>query len=429
MPEVNTSSILRILKNAGVKRLMFIITDIFGKPRGVSFSIKESLKVLKEGLCFDGSSLPKYAPVHESDILAKPDLSSLYVDPSVHSAWVFCSVVEPSSAKRRDPRWLLFNATQALRESRFKVKVGIEVEFFLVKMNGGEVKPVDTCGYFDISAPALSVVEEIASKAERAGLGAVKAHHEVAPGQYECVLPAANPVKACDTFLLFKELASTTALSYGLRVTFMPKPFWGVNGSGAHVHLSLYKDGVNVFRFKGEFSREGFSCIAGLLQMSRSIAALAAPTVNSYKRLIPHHEAPTRIAWGYGNRTTLIRVPLYQGAAERVEFRQPDPLMNPYLTVLTVIKSMLNGLVERLESPPPVTVSAYELEGLGETPRHLGEAADEFANTFNQLGIPTDLAELYLKCKREEWKEYLQQCGSWEETWNKVTSWEYSRYL
>lgn len=142
MPEVDTSSILRLLKSAGVKRLTFIIADIFGKPSGASLSIKDSLKVLKEGLCFDGSSLPKYAPVYESDILAEPDFSSFYIDPSTRGAWVFCSVVEPSSAKQRDSRCLLFNATQALRESGFKLKVGVEVEFFLVKMDGGEVKPL-----------------------------------------------------------------------------------------------------------------------------------------------------------------------------------------------------------------------------------------------------------------------------------------------
>ena len=165
-----------------------------------------------------------------------------------------------------------------------------------------------------------------------------------------------------------------------------------------------------------------------MLKRARALAAVAAPTVNSYKRLVPHHEAPTRLAWGYANRSALIRVPRY-GGAPRIEVREPDPLMNPYLTLVALLSSIAEGVEGGLEPPEPASAAAYELEGLEEVPPNLDAALAEFEGAHSSLGIPSELASAYVRLKRAEWRSYIEACGPWEETWNRITEWEYQRYL
>ena len=409
--------------------MKLVIVDLLGRPRGVSLGIDEARRALEEGVTFDGSSVAKYAEVHDSDVTALPDLSSVYVDPLDRSAWVFCRVEDPPRAARVDPRALLEETVGRLRERGFEARVGIEVEFFLVRVEGSRVEPADRGGYFDLSQPELKVAEEIEEAARAAGLGESKVHHEVAPGQYEYNLPPSDPVRAADSFLFFKHLASEVARAKGLRATFMPKPFWGVNGSGAHVHLSLLSGGENIFGEDGSLAAVGLHCTAGILKRARALAALAAPTVNSYKRLVPHHEAPTRLVWGYSNRSALVRVPRYQGAVNRIEVREPDPMMNPYLTLAALLEAAARGLEKGEEPPEPVSRSAYTLASAKETPPHLAAAVAEFKSAYGELGLPSELAETYAKLKEAEWSEYVEACGPWEETWNRITEWEYKRYL
>ena len=412
-----------------MRRLKLVIVDLLGRPRGVSLGIDEARCALEEGVTFDGSSVVKYAEVHDSDVTALPDLSSVYVDPLERSAWVFCCVEDPPRAARVDPRTLLERVVGKLRERGFEAMVGIEVEFFLVRVEGGRVEPADRGGYFDLSQPELGVAEEIEEAAQAAGLGGSKVHHEVAPGQYEYNLPPSDPVRAADSFLFFKHLASEVARARGLRATFMPKPFWGVNGSGAHVHLSLLSGGENAFGKDGSLAAEGLRCIAGILKRARALAALAAPTVNSYKRLVPHHEAPTRLVWGYSNRSALVRVPRYQSVVNRIEVREPDPMMNPYLTLAALLEAAARGLERGEEPPEPVPYSAYTLASAEETPPHLAAAVAELESAYGELGLPSELAETYAKLKKAEWSEYVEACGPWEKTWNRITEWEYKRYL
>lgn len=429
MPKVEALDVWRILKGAGVRRLKFVIVDVYGKPRGVSLGIEEAKRALEEGVSFDGSSVAKYAEVHESDVTAVPDFSSVYVDPFDRSAWVFCRVEDPPRAAGLDPRSLLARTVERLGERGLKARVGIEVEFFLVKVEGGRVEPADWGGYFDLSQPELKVAEEIEEAAEAAGLGGSKVHHEVAPGQYEYNLPAGDPMRTADSFLFFKHLASQVARARGLRATFMPKPFWGVNGSGAHVHLNFLSRGEDVFGKDGSLTAAGLHCLAGILKRARALAALAAPTVNSYKRLVPHHEAPTRLVWGYSNRSALVRIPRYRSAVNRIEVREPDPMMNPYLTLAALLEAAVSGLERGEEPPEPVALSAYSLATADETPPHLAAAVAELEAAYRQLGLPDELADVYAKLKKAEWSEYVEACGPWEETWNRITEWEYKRYL
>jgi glutamine synthetase len=429
VPKVEALDVWRILKGAGVRRLKFVIVDVYGKPRGVSLGIEEAKRALEEGVSFDGSSVAKYAEVHESDVTAVPDFSSVYVDPFDRSAWVFCRVEDPPRAAGLDPRSLLARTVERLGERGLKARVGIEVEFFLVKVEGGRVEPADWGGYFDLSQPELKVAEEIEEAAEAAGLGGSKVHHEVAPGQYEYNLPAGDPMRTADSFLFFKHLASQVARARGLRATFMPKPFWGVNGSGAHVHLNFLSRGEDVFGKDGSLTAAGLHCLAGILKRARALAALAAPTVNSYKRLVPHHEAPTRLVWGYSNRSALVRIPRYRSAVNRIEVREPDPMMNPYLTLAALLEAAVSGLERGEEPPEPVALSAYSLATADETPPHLAAAVAELEAAYRQLGLPDELADVYAKLKKAEWSEYVEACGPWEETWNRITEWEYKRYL
>ena len=429
MPKVEALDVWRILKGAGVRRLKFVIVDVYGKPRGVSLGIEEAKRALEEGVSFDGSSVAKYAEVHESDVTAVPDFSSVYVDPFDRSAWVFCRVEDPPRAAGLDPRSLLARTVERLGERGLKARVGIEVEFFLVKVEEGRVEPADWGGYFDLSQPELKVAEEIEEAAEAAGLGGSKVHHEVAPGQYEYNLPAGDPMRTADSFLFFKHLASQVARARGLRATFMPKPFWGVNGSGAHVHLNFLSGGEDVFGKDGSLTAAGLHCLAGILKRARALAALAAPTVNSYKRLVPHHEAPTRLVWGYSNRSALVRIPRYRSAVNRIEVREPDPMMNPYLTLAALLEAAVSGLERGEEPPEPVALSAYSLATADETPPHLAAAVAELEAAYRQLGLPDELADVYAKLKKAEWSEYVEACGPWEETWNRITEWEYKRYL
>lgn len=429
MPKVEALDVWRMLKGAGVRRLNFVIVDLLGRPRGVSLSIGKARQALEEGLTFDGSSVARYAEVYDSDVTAVPDLSSTYVDPLDRTAWVFCRVVDPPRSAAMDPRLLLERVVERLAERGLSALVGIEVEFFLVRTEGGRVEPADAGGYFDLSQPALRVAEEIEEAAEAAGLGGSKVHHEVAPGQYECNLPPLDPVRAADSFLFFKHLASKVAAARGLRATFMPKPFWGVNGSGAHVHLNIFRGGENLFGSDGRIGAEGLHCLAGILRRSKALAAVAAPTVNSYKRLVPHHEAPTRLVWGYANRSALVRVPRSRGLVNRIEVREPDPMMNPYLALAALLEAALRGLEGGEEPPEPVAGPAYSLEGVEETPPHLAAAVEHFEASHGELGVPSELAAAYARLKREEWREYVEACGPWEETWNKVTEWEYKKYL
>lgn len=421
----------RILKGAGIRAVKIVVVDLSGRPRGVTLDVDYAKEALTDGITLDGSSIPAYAEVSASDVTAKPDLSSVYIEPYGKSALVFSYVAEPREAASRDPRLLLRSVYGQLLDRGYTVRVGIELEFFLVRRREGKILPADSGGYFDVSTAGTSIriVEELERAAYRSGLGHSKIHHEVAPGQYEYNVSLGPPLRVADSMLFVKELAARTACRHGLRATFMPKPFWGLNGSGAHIHVSVYdRDGRNLVGGK-TLSGVGLSLVAALLKHARVLSVFAASTVNSYKRLVPGHEAPTRIAWGYGNRSTLVRVPVYGGRVSTVEYRQPDPLMNPHLCLAAILAAAARGIEEELEPPPPATGKAYDLKEAAETPRNLGEAVELASAAHTGLGLPKEILELYLGLKKAEWEEYLDREGAWERTWNTITEWEYGRYL
>ncbi|MEZ0319265.1 MAG: glutamine synthetase family protein [Pyrobaculum sp.] len=425
----------RVLKGAGVKYVKFVIIDVYGRPRVEVVPIDAAKDVFIDGVVFDGSSIPAYTTVDSSDLVAAVDPDAVYVETwnGGKSALVFTNVQDGGRPHPLDPRNVLLQVIDYVKSRGYSPMLGVEVEFFLVR--GNPLEPADRGHYFsgDVKKETWQVVEEIMEHFHLCGLGSTKSHHEVSPGQYEVNIPAGNPLQVADQVVVFKIMARAIAERHGQTATFMPKPFWGMNGSGMHVHLSFWKDGVNLFASVKELTAELKYAVAGVLKNALQNSVFVAPTVNSYKRLVPHHEAPTRIVWGIGNRSVMVRIPYYGGRTNRFEYRHPDPSSNPYLAFAVVMLSALEGLERREEPPQDVKEVAYELQGVEETPRHLGEAvklASELASeSFVIKKLPQQLVKAYLSLKEQEWKDYLSNEGDWEKTWNKITKWEYDRYL
>ncbi len=421
-------AVWRVLRGAGVKLVKFVVVDIFGRPRAEVLPIEAAREAFLDGVAYDGSSIPAYTTVNKSDLVALPDLNAVYVESwnGGKTAIVFTNTVDGGKPHPMDPRNVLRQAADYAKSRGYAPVVGAEVEFFLVR--GVPPAPADSGVYFDgyLHGDSYSAVEEILGHLEASGIGLSKTHHEVAPGQYEVNIPAGDPVQVADQILVFKIMAKAVAKRRGLTATFMPKPFWGVNGSGMHVHVSFWKDGVNLFASRGEPTQELKWAVAGVLENALRNSAFVAPTVNSYKRLVPHHEAPTRVVWGLGNRSVMVRIPYYGGRINRLEYRHPDPSANPYLAFAVIILSALEGIEKKREPPPPVAEVAYELEEARETPPNLGEA---LKMARDGTPLPGQFLEAYLRLKEREWEEYITAEGSWETTWNKITKWEYEKYL
>jgi len=434
---VDPVDVWRMLRGAGVKFVRFIIVDIFGRPKCEIVDINSAKDILERGLPFDGSSIPAYAVVSRSDTVAYPDLRSVYIETwnGGKIATIFTNVVDDfGNPHPLDPRNVLMQVLYDMRRKGLDMRAGVEVEFFLVRDVGGKPELADRGVYFEgyDTQMLTKTLLEIQTHFELAGLGTSKTHHEVAPSQYEFNIPADDPVKTADKVLVFKMMVKSIAREHGLVATFMPKPFWGINGSGAHTHLSLhdYKTGKNLFESTESITEVCAYAIGGILKYAREISAVVSPTVNSYKRLVPGYEAPTRIVWGYANRSALVRVPFYKRRINRIEYRQPDPAFNPYLAFAVIGLAMVKGVENKIDPGQPTEEVAYELKGVLETPRHLQEAIDLFEKSEIASALPPELVKKYLELKRKEWESYCNHVNKpWEETVSVITDWEYEQYL
>ncbi|OYT25720.1 MAG: glutamine synthetase [Thermoprotei archaeon ex4572_64] len=437
LSNIDPIDVWRVLKGSGVKYVKFIIVDIHGRPRSQIMLIDAAKDVLVSGMPFDGSSIPFYATVNKSDYVALPDLRSVYIESwnGGKIADIFTNVLEGSDTPSpMDPRNVLMQTYQYVKEKGYIVKISVEIEYFLVREINGKPVPADSGVYFEgfNTQMLLDAITDIVSSLETSGIIISKTHHEVAPSQYEVNIGPFDPVKTGDSVIMFKILAKDVAVRHGLVATFMPKPFWGINGSGAHTHLSTYsiKTGENLFSSMKKITETCGYSIAGILNYAREMSLIVAPLVNSYKRLVPHHEAPTRITWGYSNRSTLIRVPAYKGKIDRIEYRHPDPSFNPYLGFSCIIIAMMEGIEKKITPPDPTEDVAYELSGVKETPAHLGEAIEEFKRSIFAQRLPSELIKRFIQLKEKEWLSYLEAVKkSWSETWNVITDWEYEQYL
>ena len=456
MPLIETSEddlkrILEVVRERDIKYVRLIVIDIHGSPRAMmipEYRLEEALTI---GIGFDGSSVPGYTDIEASDLVAHPDPSTflipLWETPGV--ALMFCYVSNPDGTPfEGDPRGLLRRTMDELEKRGMGFNLGPEVEFFYVKREGSGIRPAGSGGYFDL--PPLDRSEEVKMETmiclEAAGFQLDKVHHEGAEGQHEINFRFADALKTADNIVLYKLAVKTIAEKYGVIATFMPKPFWGINGSGCHLHQSLInlETGHNLFHDAENpigLSDMALHYIGGLLKHASALSLVVAPTVNSYKRLVPHYEAPVYICWGLGNRSTLVRVPQYPKGVEsgtRVEYRHPDPSSNPYLAAVAVLKAGLDGVEHKIEPEEPIQGNVYNLSraelerhGVGVLPGNLEEALEAFRVdkvVYDALGgyISENLMEL----KRREYEEYLSYIGgSWEKNLNRITEWEIERYL
>jgi glutamine synthetase len=449
--EESVESLGSLLKKWDIKYVRLIVVDLDGNPRAMLIPEYEMEFALTLGIGFDGSSIAGFRDVNESDLVAHPDPSTFLVPrweaPGI--ATMFCYIGKPNGELfEGDPRGLLKNAVLELENEGYGCNTGPELEYFYISEENGAYTPFGSGEYFDL--PPLDPTEDIKMETmmslEAAGFQLDKVHHEVAQGQQEINFRYSDALKTADNVLLYKLCVKTIAQKHDKLATFMPKPFWGVNGSGCHVNQSLLdlETGKNAFTGtgeNGELSDMAIKYIGGILSHAQGMSLVVAPLVNSYKRLVPHYEAPVYVAWGFMNRSALVRVPRYPEGMDktaRIEYRHPDPSCNPYLAAVSMIKAGMDGVKNKIETPEPYSDNVYEFTeveldklNIGMLPEHLGEAIDYFVKDpviTDSLG--SYLTKNLVQLKRKEFEEYMEYTGkSWSESRPEITKWEIDRYL
>ena len=442
---------LSLAKDRNLSFVSLQFTDIVGQVKSVQVPMHQLAPAVEHGKWFDGSSIEGFARIAESDMFLRPDLSTFTPIPwepgvdadgkkiSTGSARVICDVFTPNGEPfAGDPRNILRRQMDRARRLGFTFNTGPELEFFLLRRSNDGIEPLphDAAGYFDLSEDlGTEVRKEMMNDLEAIGIKVETAHHEVATGQHEIDFEYADALQTADNAVTFKTTLKAAAARRNLYATFMPKPFFGINGSGMHTHQSLWDNESGANAFADPDADYGLSplarnYIAGILAHARGMIAVLAPLVNSYKRLVPGYEAPVYIGWARINRSALIRIPQISAGqldSTRIELRCADPSTNPYLAFAAMLAAGLDGIERKLEPPAPVEENLYHLDAsklesrnIGQLPGTLREALDELsADPVITEALGEHIFERFVEAKREEWDEYRMQ----------VTSWEVDRYL
>ncbi|HPE16673.1 MAG TPA: type I glutamate--ammonia ligase, partial [Oscillospiraceae bacterium] len=396
MSKYSKADIVRMVEEEDVEFIRMQFTDIFGQLKNVAITRSQIEKAVNNQIMIDGSSIEGFTRIHESDQYLYPDLDTFTILPwrPQHGkvARLICDVYNPNGTPFvGDPRGVLKRVLARASKLGYTFNVGPECEFFLFETDE-RGRPVvttsDEAGYFDLSPldHGESTRREICLVLEAMGFEIEASHHEVAAGQHEIDFKYAEALRAADNIMTFKLAVKTIAQRNGLHATFMPKPIFGINGSGMHTNMSLFRDGKNVFyNPDGEkgLSKEAYNFIAGLLIHAQGMAAVTNPLVNSYKRLVPGYEAPCYLAWSASNRSALIRIPAARGQSTRVELRCPDPSCNPYLALAVCLAAGLDGIERGLTPPPEITENIFAMDaasrmehGIANLPGSLFEALE-----------------------------------------------------
>lgn len=439
MTKMTKNYIKEQAKKENVRFLRLMFTDILGIVKNVEVPMSQLDKVLDGKMMFDGSSIEGFVRIQESDMYLKPDLDTWLVFPWETEtsrpgkvARLICDIFNPDNTPfSGDPRTNLKRVLEEANELGFtEFNLGPEPEFFLFKLDENrEVtdKLDDKGGYFDLAPTdeAENCRRDIVLELEALGFEIEASHHEVAPGQHEIDWKYANAVEACDNIQTFKLVVKTIARQYGLHATFMPKPVFGINGSGMHTNISLFtKDGNAFYDEEGEMqlSQTAYQFLAGLLKHAKSFTAVTNPTVNSYKRLVPGYEAPVYVAWSGCNRTPMIRVPESRGVSTRLEVRSVDPSTNPYLALAVLLKAGLDGIKNNLTAPGPTSDNIYLMNkqeltdaGIDSLPEDLNKAVEylkEDEIIIDALG--EHIFNNFVASKQVEWDGYKAFVSEWE---------------
>ena len=431
--------VLKMAKEHDVKFIRLWFTDILGFLKSFAITVEELQGALEDGVGFDGSSIEGFARIDESDRVAMPDPLTFCMLPwrpkENTVARMFCDILRPGGQPfDGDPRYVLKRNLKRAADLGYTLYVGPELEYFYFE-DAESPKPLDQGGYFDLTPMdvATDLRRETILALEEMGIGVELSHHEVAPSQHEIDLRYTDGLTMADNVMTYRIVVKQVAQRHGVYATFMPKPIFGVNGNGMHVHQSLFKGDRNAFFDKDDeyhLSKIGKCYLAGLLEHAPEITAITSQWVNSYKRLIPGYEAPVYISWARRNRSDLIRIPEYQPGKEnatRVEFRSPDPACNPYLAFSVMLAAGLDGIEKEYELPDPVEENVFEMaeeervrRGIGTLPGNLLEAIElTEGSELVKRALGDHVFYTFIRNKKIEWDLYRTQ----------VTDYELKRYL
>ncbi|MBF7083368.1 type I glutamate--ammonia ligase [Desulfallas sp. Bu1-1] len=429
------NEVLAKAKEAGVKFIRLQFTDILGVLKNVAITVEQLEKALDGELMFDGSSIFGFTRIEESDMYLRPDPKTFTVFPwrprDGAVARLMCDVYNPDGTPFEGcPRNALKKVIDEAAELGYTMQVGPELEFFLFHIDESgypTLKTHDRAGYFDLTPVDMGedARRNMVLTLEEMGFEIEASHHEVAPGQHEIDFKYSDALDIADKIVTFKFVVRTIAQRHGLHATFMPKPVFGINGSGMHMNQSLFKNGENVFFNPGDpmqLSREAYHYIGGLIKHARALSAITNPTVNSYKRLVPGYEAPVYVAWSGRNRSPLIRIPAKRGMSTRVELRNPDPSCNPYLAIAACLRAGLDGIKNGIEPPPPCDRNIYQMTvaerkelGINNLPGSLMEAIEELiADEVIRDALGPHIFDKYVEAKTIEWDRYRVRVHQWE---------------
>ncbi|MDE6602121.1 MAG: type I glutamate--ammonia ligase [Lachnospiraceae bacterium] len=432
--------IIKLVEEEDVEFIRLQFTDIFGNLKNLAITAGQLEKALDNDCMFDGSSIEGFAGVEESDMYLHPDYSTLEIFPwrpqQGKVARLICDVYRPDRTPfAGDPRYVLKRAVQEAEEMGFTFRVGAECEFFLFHLDDNGMPTTLThekAGYFDVGPVDFgeNARRDMVLTLEDMGFVVEASHHDVAPAQHEISFHYDEALATADNIMTFRLAVRTIAKRHGLHATFMPKPRYGVNGSGMHINMSLLRDGKNIFADGKDargLSRDAYAFLGGIMEHMRGMTAVTNPIVNSYKRLVPGYEAPAYIAWSATNRSTLIRIPAARGEAVRMELRSPDPTANPYLALAAILRAGLDGIRRQVAPPESVDCNIFHMSGQERRERKLEELPGTLAEAVSCMEKDAFMKETlgayvfgkYITLKKEEWNRYRSQ----------VTDWEINEYL
>ena len=436
MSKYTKHDIIRMVDEEDIEFIRLQFTDIFGTLKNVAITASQLEKALDNRIMFDGSSIEGFVRIEESDMYLYPDLSTLEFFPwrpqQGKVARMICDVYLPNGEPfEGDPRYVLKRAIKEAADLGYTFEVGPECEFFLFNTDENTMPTTVTheqAGYFDIGPLDFgeNARRDIVMTLEDMGFTIEASHHEMAPAQHEIDFRYDEALQTADNIMTFKLAVRTIAKRHGLHATFMPKPKYGVNGSGMHINMSLHKDGKNIFEDPNDelgLSKEAYYFIGGIMKHIKGMAAITNPLVNSYKRLVPGYEAPVYIAWSATNRSPLIRIPSVAcGEGTRIELRSPDSAANPYLTLAVCLRAGLDGIVNKIEPPQMVNGNIFAMTDeeravmhIEQLPGTLIEAVEEMEkDSFICDVLGEHIAEHYIEAKKEEWHKYRSQVSEWE---------------
>ncbi len=434
--QFSRDEIKKLIKEYNIKFIKLQFVDINGQVKNMTVPSEQIDKVLDNEIMLDGSSIKGFRSIETSDMFFHPDINSFQILPwrehnGINSARLICDIYNADGTPFEGcPRCNLKRVMEAAEKMGFSMNIGPEAEFFLFsKDKDGNVttETQDRAGYYDVGPEDLGedVRSDIVLTLQEMGFDIEASHHEVADGQHEIDFRYADILTAADNVTTFKVAVKAIAAKHNLHATFMPKPIFGINGSGMHCNVSLFKDGKNAFydeKAEYQLSETAKYAVGGMLKHVKSITAVTNPVVNSYKRLVPGYEAPVYLAWSLANRSALLRVPAKRGVSTRVELRSPDPACNPYLAFAAILEACLDGIRNKIDPPAPVESNIYKLTSKERKKQRIDSLPGSLADALEQMdkslvakaALGDHIFKEFMTAKKKEWDSFRTYVSKWE---------------